>query len=96
MIPLFSRPMGGVHEGDTAMKKIVTFAMAAGCALALTACGKKEEAPAPEATPTAEMMAPDATDTPDAVGTLDPTGNPIRPAAGAADAPMAGETPAAE
>lgn len=85
--------MGGVHEGDTTMKKIVTFAMVAGCALALTACGKKEEAPAPEATPTAEeMMAPAATDTPAAEETLDPTGNPIRPAAaGAAGA----ETPAA-
>ena len=96
MIPPFARPMGGEHEGDTAMKKIVTFARAAGCALALTACNKTEEAPAADATADTEMMAPAATDTPAAEETLDPTGNPIRPAASAADAPMAAETTAAE
>ncbi len=97
MIPLSPRPMGGEHEGDTAMKKIVTFAMVAGCALALTACGaKQEEAPAADATADTEMMAPAATETPAASETLDPTGNPIRPAAGAEEAPMAAETAAAE
>lgn len=96
MIPPFLRPMGGEHEGDTAMKKIVTFAMAAGCALALTACGaKEEEAPAADATADTEMMAP-ATDAPAAEETLDPTSNPIRPAASAEEAPMAAETAAAE
>lgn len=96
MIAFRQRPMGGVHEGDTTMKKIVTFAMVAGCALALTACGKKEEAPAPEATADTEMMAPATTETPAAEETLDPTGNPIGPGAAAADAPMAAETAAAE
>lgn len=96
MIALCARPMGGAYEGDTAMKKIVTFAMVAGCALALTACGaKKEEAPAADATADTEMMAP-ATDAPAAEETLDPTSNPIRPAANAEEAPMAAETVAAE
>lgn len=94
MIPSLPRPMGGVHEGDTAMKKIVTFAIAAGCALALTACGNKAEAPAPEATASTDMMMPTPapTDMPAATGTLDPTGNPIRPAEAGAEA---AETPAA-
>ena len=70
------------------MKKIVTFAMVAGGALALAACGgKTEEAPAAE--PTAaepEMMAPAADATPAAdetgavVDEMDPTNNPIGPA----------------
>lgn len=70
------------------MKKIVTFAMVAGGALALAACGgKTEEAPAAE--PTAaepEMMAPAADATPAAdetgspVSEMDPTNNPIGPA----------------
>jgi ABC-type glycerol-3-phosphate transport system substrate-binding protein len=71
------------------MKKILTFAMVAGGALVLSACGgKTEEAPAAE--PTAdEMMAPAetpaaeepvATDTPAATEEVDPTSNPIPPA----------------
>ncbi len=94
MIALWPRPMGGVHEGESTMKKIVTFATVAGCALVLTACNKTEEAPAAEATADTEMMAPAATDTPAATETLDPTGNPIGPGKTAADAPMAVETPA--
>lgn len=77
------------------MKKIVTFAMVTGAALALSACGKKEEAPAPEAAPTEEMMAPATTETPMAEETLDPTGNPIRPAAAPAAA-VDEATPAAQ
>ncbi len=69
------------------MKKIVTFAMVATGALALTACGKKDEAPAAPETASAEVMAPAASDTPTASETLDPTSNPIRPAkVGAPDA----------
>ncbi len=99
MIPPSPRPMGGVHEGESTMKKIVTFAMAAGCALALTACGaKKEEAPAADTAADTEMMMPTPapTDMPAAEETLDPTGNPIRPGASAAEDPMAAETAAAE
>ncbi len=80
------------------MQKIVTFALVAGGALALTACGaKKEEAPAEPMA--AETMAPvEPTDEAAAAADgLDPTGNPIGPleSAPAADA-MAAETPAAE
>lgn len=61
------------------MKTIVTFAVAAGSALALAACGgKTAEAPAPE--PTAaepEMMAPMATPSIGTEDEVDPTGNPI-------------------
>jgi PBP1b-binding outer membrane lipoprotein LpoB len=73
------------------MKKIVTFAVLAGGALVLAACGgKTEEAPAAE--PTAaepEMMAPAADASPVAEATdaaeaaadgMDPTNNPIGPA----------------
>jgi len=76
------------------MKKIVTFAVAAGAALVLSACGgKTEEAPAAE--PTAEeMMAPadatpaaDATDAAEtAAAGQDGTGNPIGPDAAAPEA----------
>lgn len=76
------------------MKKIVTFAVVAGAALALSACGKKAEE-APVAAPTAEeMMAP--AETPMAEGTdamtdeaamaaegQDGTANPIGPGAAA-------------
>lgn len=72
------------------MKKIVTVAVVAGAALALSACGKKAEE-APAAAPTAEeMMAP--AETPMAEGTdamtdeaataaegQDGTNNPIGP-----------------
>lgn len=71
------------------MKKIVTFAMVAGGALALAACGgKTEEAPAAEETAATEMMAaeetpaaeePVATET-GATEEVDPTSNPIPPA----------------
>lgn len=92
------RPFWGVFEGVLNMKKIVTFAMVAGGALALAACGgKTEEAPVAEATAEPEMMAPAAEATDEAAAAaegLDPTGNPIGPAA---DAPAAGEeAPAAE
>jgi hypothetical protein len=75
------------------MKKIVMFATAAGAALALAACGaKQEEAPAePAETADAEMMmpaeeAPTAEaaakdDAAEAAEGLDPTGNPIGPGA---------------
>jgi predicted small lipoprotein YifL len=69
------------------MKKIVTFAVVAGAALSLAACGgKTEEAPAAEETATTEMAPaaeePMADATP-AGGAIDPTSNPIRPAAAA-------------
>jgi hypothetical protein len=63
------------------MTKIVTVAVLAGAALALSACGaQKEEAPAEPAE--TEMMAPEgeATDAEAAAEGLDPTGNPIGPA----------------
>jgi PBP1b-binding outer membrane lipoprotein LpoB len=67
------------------MKKILTFAMVAGGALVLSACGgKTEEAPVAEETAAEEMMAaeePMATDTPAATEEVDPTSNPIPPAA---------------
>lgn len=72
------------------MKKIVTFAVVAGAALALSACGKKEEAP--EAEPTAEEMMMPAEETPAADATdeaaaaaagQEGTGNPIGPDAAA-------------
>lgn len=77
------------------MKKIMTFAVVAGAALALSACGgKTEEAPAAE--PTAEeMMMPDATETPAAEATdeaaaaaegQEGTGNPIGPDVAAPEA----------
>jgi len=88
------------------MKKIVTFALVAGGALALAACGaKKEEAPAETvvAEPmVAETIAPveptdAATDAAAmAAEELDPTGNPIKPRGNAADAPAAGAAPTAE
>lgn len=69
------------------MKKILIFAAAVSGALALTACGSKtEEAPMEPAE--TEMMAPaeeptaESTDEAAAAEGLDPTGNPIRPAAG--------------
>lgn len=79
------------------MKKIVTFAVVAGAALSLAACGgKTEEAPAAEETATTEMapMAdePMADETPAADAAIDPTSNPIRPdaaAQGEAAAPAA-------
>lgn len=79
------------------MKKILTFAMVAGGALALAACGgKTEEAPAAEPSAEPEIMAPaaDATaaaEAPDAAETaaadLDPTNNPIGPAKTGSTAP---------
>lgn len=66
------------------MKRIITFAVVAGSALALTACGAKKEEAAAEPVET-EMMAPDeataeATDEAAAAADgLDPTGNPIGP-----------------
>ena len=71
------------------MKKILTFAMVAGGALVLSACGgKTEEAPVAEETAAEEMMAaeetpaaeePMAADTPAATEEVDPTSNPIPP-----------------
>lgn len=81
------------------MTKIVTVAVLAGAALALSACGaNKEEAPA-EPVET-EMMAPEGEAEAAAEG-LDPTNNPIGPApaeaAGAEAAPAAEDAaPAAE
>lgn len=80
------------------MKKIVTFAVVAGAALSLAACGgKTEEAPAAEETATTEMAPvaeePMADATPAEAGAIDPTSNPIRPAAAPADGAAA---PAAE
>lgn len=76
------------------MKKIVTFAVVAGAALALSACGgKTEEAPAAE--PTAEEMMMPAEETPAAEATdeaaaaaegQEPTGNPIGPDVAAPEA----------
>ena len=79
------------------MKKLVTFAVVAGAALALSACGgKTEEAPAAE--PTAEeMMAPAETPMAEATDAMvdeaaaaaegqDPTGNPIGPGKAAPEA----------
>jgi hypothetical protein len=70
------------------MKKIMTFAVVAGAALALSACGgKTEEAPAAEPTDE-EMMMPEITETPAAEATdaaaaaaagQEGTGNPIGP-----------------
>ena len=77
------------------MKKIVTFAVVAGAALSLAACGgKTEEAPAAEETAATEEMAPAAEEpmaaaTPAEDEAIDPTGNPIRPAAAATEAPAA-------
>ena len=79
------------------MKKIVTFAVIAGAALALSACGKKaEEAPAAE--PTAEeMMAPAETPMAEATDAMadeaamaaegqEGTANPIGPGKAAPEA----------
>jgi ABC-type glycerol-3-phosphate transport system substrate-binding protein len=75
------------------MKKIMTFAVVAGAALALSACGgKTEEAPAAE--PTAEeMMMPEATPAADATDDAaaaaegqEGTGNPIGPDVAAPEA----------
>ena len=97
MIAPLLRPIRGAFEGVLNMKKIVTFAMVAGGALALAACGgKAEEAPAAEATADTEMMAPATDETAAVTEELDPTGNPIGPAQ-SADAPAAAEeAPAAE
>jgi hypothetical protein len=84
------------------MKRIVTFALVAGGALALAACGgKKEEAPAAEPTADTEMMAPVETPAASETGApaedLDPTGNPIGPgASGPEAAGGTAATPAAE
>lgn len=65
------------------MKKFSTFAVLAGAALALSACGpdKAAEAPevtaAPEATASAEPMAEETDEAAAAAEGLDPTGNPI-------------------
>ncbi|WP_017664563.1 hypothetical protein [Porphyrobacter sp. AAP82] len=77
------------------MKTIVTFAVATGAALALSACGAKEEE-APAAEPTAEeMMAPVDAGTPAADATdeaaaaaegQEGTANPIGPGAAAPEA----------
>ncbi len=74
------------------MKKIVTFAVVAGAALSLAACGgKTEEAPAAEETATTEMAPeaeePMAAETPAGDEALDPTSNPIPPAAEGEAAP---------
>ncbi len=83
------------------MKKLMTFAMAAGAALALTACGPKEEAaPAEEPAATETAPADDAMSAEDAAALdgattsaegTDPNNNPVGPAA--AEEPAA---PAAE
>jgi hypothetical protein len=75
------------------MKKLVTFAVVAGAALALSACGGKTEE-APVAEPTAEeMMAPAETPMAEATDEAamaaegqDPTGNPIGPGKAAPEA----------
>lgn len=85
------------------MKKIVTFAAVAAGALALSACGGKTEE-APEAEPTVDAMAEEtpAVDPAEAAAEgLDPTGNPIPPAASDNPIPPEGEAgaeaaPAAE
>lgn len=73
------------------MKKIVTFAGLAAAALALSACGKKEEAPAAEPTaaepevmavetPAADaMVTSGATPSSESVEGLEGTNNPIGP-----------------
>lgn len=90
MIAPKPRPMGGAQEGLDTMKKIVTFAAVAGSALLLAACGgKTEEAPAaePVAEETVDAMAPaeetPAAETPAVAAEedVDPTNNPIPPAA---------------
>ncbi len=86
------------------MKKIMTFAVLAGGALALAACSgetakaPKEPAATEEAAPTEETPAP-VDEAAAAAEDLDPTGNPIGPrrADAAAGETMAeGEAPAAE
>lgn len=75
------------------MKKIVTFAAVAAGALALSACGGKTEE-APEAEPTVDAMAeetPAADPAEAAAEGLDPTGNPIPPAASDNPIPPEGE-----
>ncbi|WP_073975084.1 hypothetical protein [Erythrobacter donghaensis] len=81
------------------MNKIVTFAGLAGAALALSSCGKQDEA-APAAEPTAkeEMMAPAETPVAEATDAMadeaamaaegqDGTANPIGPGQAAPEAP---------
>jgi len=78
------------------MKTIMTFAVATGAALALSACGAKKEEEAPAAEPTAEeMMAPADAGTPAAEATdeaaaaaagQEGTANPIGPGAAAPEA----------
>lgn len=66
-------PMGGITRGKS-MKKFVTFAAAAGTALALSACDPKtQEAPAPAAEAEVDPAAA-------AAEGVDETSNPIRPA----------------
>ena len=64
------------------MRKIVTVAVLAGAALALSACGGQKEEEAPAEPAETEMMAPEgeAADAEAAAEGLDPTGNPIGPA----------------
>lgn len=83
------------------MKKLVTFAMAAGVALVLTACGAKEEAAPAEETATEEMAPADdaATTEADAMDGNPIGGNPVGPSTPEAPAEgdaMAGEAPPAE
>ena len=91
----------GATLGVIRMKKIMTFAVLAGSVAALAACSGEtakapEEPAATEAAAPAEA-APAATDEAAAAAEgLDPTGNPINPAAGAPAAGAAeGEAPAA-
>ena len=93
MIALTTRPARARFEGVCTMKTIVTFAGLAAAALALSACGKKEEAPAAEPTaaepevmaaetPPADAMAPEAgaaAPSAESVEGVDPTNNPIGP-----------------
>ncbi len=85
------------------MKKLVTFAMAAGAALVLTACGATEEAAPAEETATEEMAPADdaaATEADAAAMSGNPVGgNPVGPSTPEAPAEgdaMAGEAPPAE
>lgn len=92
--------VNGHNKGVTRMKKIMTFAVLAGGALALAACsGETAKAPAePAATEAAAPVEEAPVDEAAAAAEgLDPTGNPINPAAAAPAAEAAeGEAPAAE
>lgn len=80
------RPISGVTRGNS-MRKVITFAAAAGIALALSACDPKaQEAPAPAAEAEVDPAAV-------AGKGVEETSNPIRPA----EAADSGEAaPAAE